>query len=85
MRPDNKPVDHFDQAEVLEAPDRPPVSSFATPWIGCDQGFFWVHVSIVGPQSKKPEGYFPLSVSKAEAILQAVPDLIKSLEEDFRG
>jgi len=72
-------VDNTNQPEVLQDSDSPPEGGFTTPWLLCNLGFFRINLTIVSPEAKEPEGYFPLSRRQAQDQLEQVSDIIKLL------
>jgi len=85
MRSDDIPIDDSDEASPLELSYRPPESRFTTPWLRRDLGLFRIDLTIIGPISEEPKGYFPLSRSEAEDILEAISDVIVFFREELRG
>ena len=81
MRTDNVPVDHLDQAELLEQPYGPPECSLAAPGVLGDLRLFGICRAIVGIQSEEPHSYFSLSRRQAERLLEAVPDMVELFDK----
>ena len=76
---------YLNQAALLKKTDGPPIRCLATPWLLGNKGFFYIHVTIVGPVPKKPERYLPLSRADLQDILQAASDAVISLKEQALG
>jgi len=74
-------VDYCNQAAKLKDFDGPPVRSLTTPWLRSDRGLFHIHIAVVGPISKQPQGYHPLRRVEADRILEAIADAVKTLQE----
>jgi len=84
MRTHDKTVNDLEKSKLLEEPDRSPKRSFFTPWLKSNLGFFRVYITVIGPVSKKPEDYSPLSYRKAKRILKAITNIIVLLTKKAR-
>jgi len=84
MRTYEEAVDYRKKPKRLEKPNRSPVRDFTTPWLRGNSGFFYVHLSIVGPITKQPEGYLPLSQCQTHEVLKAVTNMVELLEKELR-
>ena len=84
MRTDNIPIDNLKQPELSKKSHGSPVRSFTTTWFRGNLGFFYVHLTIVGPVLKQPEGYFPRGSSEAESVLETISNEVELLKKELR-
>ena len=83
MRTDHISIDHMDQAELPESPDRPPVGRFTATGVLGDLRLFRVDLAIIGPQPEEPQNGAALGRSHSQDVLQTIPDLVKLPEEEL--
>ena len=78
-------MDNNNKTHILEKPDSTPERSFSTPWLLCNSGFFRVYLTIVGPQSKQPKYYLPLTPGETKGVLKAITNEVKLPNIERRG
>jgi len=84
MRTYNVTIDNKDQGHLSEGFESPPVCGFTTTWQLAHLGRFRVDITVISPEAEKPKRYFPLSDGQAYHILEAIADIIETLNKQAR-
>ena len=84
MRTKNKTVNPSKHPHILKELDRPPETCFATAWVLCHGRLFRVDFTIISPESEESQGNFVLSSSETKKAFEALPDIVKLLQEELR-
>ena len=83
MRTHNIAIDYVNKPELFEVTNCPPVGCLTTPTLLTGRGLLRVYLAIVGPQSEEYHNNVPLSYRKANDVLEAISNIIKSLQKEL--